>query len=213
MLVRDIMTHNVITVTSDTYVLDAERIMEFHRIGRLPVVDKGRLVGIITKDDVLKAGPSSTTPYNQRQLFYLMSKLTVREIMKTKVVTVPPDTAIEKAVAIAQKNRVGNLPIVEGDRVVGILTTNDVFYKILNPLLGIGQEGRRIMVRGAGTREESRKVLDAIIRSGLTLKTFWILPDQEKNSLVLHLEAEDVTAFVAELEGMGYRVEMREFNA
>jgi acetoin utilization protein AcuB len=213
MLVKDIMTHNVITVTSDTYVLDAERIMEFHKIGRLPVVDKGKLAGIITKDDVLKAGPSSTTPYNQRQLFYLMSKLTVKEIMKTKVITVPPDTTIEKAVAIAQKNRVGNLPVVEGDRVVGILTTNDVFYKILNPLLGIGQEGKRIMVRGAGAREESRKVLDAVIRAGLTLKTFWIPPDQEKENLVLHLEAEDLTALLAELKEMGYEVEMREFNA
>ena len=86
MLVKDIMVSNVITVTSDTYVLDAERIMEFHRIGRLPVVDKGKLVGLITKDDILKASPSSTTPANQRQLFYLISKLTVKDIMKTNVV-------------------------------------------------------------------------------------------------------------------------------
>jgi len=61
MLVKDIMTKNVITITGDTYVLDAEKIMFSHKIGRLPIVDSienGRLVGIVTKDDVLKASPS-----------------------------------------------------------------------------------------------------------------------------------------------------------
>jgi acetoin utilization protein AcuB len=213
MLVRDIMTRDVITVTSDTYVLDAERIMESHRIGRLPVVDTGKLVGIVTKDDVLKASPSSTAPYNQRQLFYLMSKLTVREIMKTNVIAVGPDMTVEKSVAIAQKNRVGSLPVVEGDRVIGILTTNDVFYKVLNPLFGIGSTGKRIMVRGAGTPEESHRVMDRVIRSGLKVKSFWITPDQEKKDIILHLDTEDVASITAELTGLGYEVELREFTA
>jgi acetoin utilization protein AcuB len=213
MLVKDIMVYNVITVSSDTYVLDAERIMEFHRIGRLPVVDKGKLVGLITKDDILKASPSSTTPANQRQLFYLMSKLTVKEIMKTNVLTVSPDTTIEKSVAIAQKNKVGCLPVVEGDRVLGIISTTDVFYKVLNPLLGIGASGVRIIVCGAGTREESRKVMDVIIKAGLKLKTFWIPPDQDKFDLVLHLETDDASSIMKELRDLGYTVDLREYTA
>ena len=56
--------------------------------------------------------------------------------MKTKILKISPETPIEKAIAIAQKNKVGSLPVVEGDKVVGILTTNHVFYKILNPLFG-----------------------------------------------------------------------------
>jgi acetoin utilization protein AcuB len=213
MLVRDIMVHNVITVPSDTYVLDAERIMESHKIGRLPVVDKERLIGIITKDDVLKASPSSTTPFNQRQLFYLMSKLTVKEIMKTSIITVAPDTTIEKAVAIAQKNKVGSLPVVEGERLVGIMTTNDIFYKILNPLFGIGQTGKRITVHNAGEREETHKVMDIVIKAGLKVKTFWIPPAGEKSDLVLHLETDDVSAIVTQLREMGYQVDLREFTA
>jgi len=213
MLVKDIMVHNVITVTSDTYVLDAERIMEFHKIGRLPVVDKGKLVGLITKDDVLKASPSSTTPYNQRQLFYLMSKLTVKEIMKTNVVTVTPETTVEKAVAIAQKNRVGCLPVVEGDRVIGIITTNDVFYKVLNPLFGIGEPGKRITVYNAGNKDEIHKIMEYILKTGVQIKTFWVPSHPERNDLVLHLDTDNVDPVLSRLREMGYTVDIREFTA
>jgi acetoin utilization protein AcuB len=213
MLVRDIMVKDVITVSSDTYVLDAERIMELHKISRLPVVDKGELVGLITKDDILKASPSSTTPYNQRQLFYLMSKLTVKGIMKTTVVTVSPDTTIEKSIALAQKNKVGCLPAIEGDMLVGIMTTNDVFYKILNPLLGIGATGKRIIVYDAGAREESGKVMQIVAEAGVTVKTVWIPPDKEKQNLILHLDTDDATPIMMRLKEIGYRVDVREFTA
>jgi len=213
MLVKDIMAYNVITVSSDTYVLDAERIMEFHRIGRLPVVDKGKLVGLITKDDILKASPSSTTPANQRQLFYLMSKLMVKDIMKTNVVTVTQDTTVEKAVAIAQKNKIGCLVVVEGDRVAGVISQTDAFYKILYPLLGIGQTGTRIIVYGAGTREESHKVMEAIIKTGMNVKTFWIPPEKDKADLVLHLETDDASSVLKMLKDLGYKVDLREFTA
>lgn len=215
MLVKDIMTKNVITITGDTYVLDAEKIMDSHKIGRLPIVDSienGRLVGIVTKDDVLKASPSSTTPYNQRQLFYLVSKLTVKEIMKTRVITVTPDTTIEKAVAIAQKHRIGSLPVVEGDKVVGILTTNDVFYKILNPLLGIGETGTRLTIYGAGTCDNFHKVTDMIVKAGLKVKTFWIPKDPKGKSLVVHLDTDDVSNIKEQIEKAGFRVEQRDFK-
>ncbi|HOJ71418.1 MAG TPA: CBS domain-containing protein [Syntrophorhabdaceae bacterium] len=213
MLVKDIMTHNVITITGDTYVLDAEKIMDSNKIGRLPIVDNNRLIGIVTKDDVLKASPSSTTSYNQRQLFYLMSKLTVKEIMKTRVITVTPDTTVEKAVTIAQKHRVGSLPVVEGERVVGILTTNDVFYKILNPLLGIGQAGRRLLIYGAGTCDGLHKVLDLVLKAGIEVKTLWIPKEPDKQNLILHLDTEDVSSIIGSIEQAGFRVELREFEA
>jgi acetoin utilization protein AcuB len=213
MFVRDIMTRNVITVSGDTYVLDAERIMESHRIDRLPVVDEGHLEGIVTKDDVLKASPSSTSPYNQRQLFYLMSKLTVAEIMKKNVVTITPDATVERAVALAQNRRIGCLPVVERDRLVGIITTNDFFYRILNPLLGISQDGTRIMIYGAGEREDFQKVMDTVTNAGYMVRTFWIPWNAKETDLVLHLETDDATAIMARLAGLGYRVELRDFRA
>ena len=212
MLVRDIMTKNVITITSDTYVLDAERIMEQNRVGRLPVVDDGKLVGIVTKNDVLKASPTSTTPTNQRHLFYLMSKLAVKEIMKTKILTISPDTPIEKAIAIAQKNKVGSLPVVEEHKVVGILTTNDVFYKIINPLFGIGQKGTRIVIHGAGKADKMQEILAFIGKADLEVKIYWIPPHDDRQDLILHIDVDDATPIMEKLRSMGYAVEKREFT-
>jgi acetoin utilization protein AcuB len=212
MLVKDIMTQNTITVESDTYVLDAERIMESHRIGRLPVVDNGKLVGIITKDDVLKASPSSTSPSNQRQMFYLISKLTVKEIMKTTVVTIAGEATVEKAVAVAQKNRIGSLPVMEGERMIGILTTNDVFYKVLNPLLGIGDTGTRIKIEGAGEGTRFLEVMGRIINAGVDVKTFWVPPQQEQKNLVVHFHSQDVADLVSDLRSAGYAVTVRDFG-
>ncbi len=212
MFVRDVMTYNVVTIPSDTPIMEAERILEFHKFERLPVVDKGKLVGIVTKDDLLKATPSTATSFSRGEIHYLIMKLTVKEIMKKKVVTVSPDTTIERAAAIAQKHRVGCLPVVEGERLVGMTTTNDVFYKIINPLFGIGESGKRIIVYGAGEVEEMQKVLDRVGKAGLKIKTLWVPSGLERKELVLHFEASDVTQLVSDLIQAGFSAEEREFT-
>jgi acetoin utilization protein AcuB len=213
MLVRDIMTSKVVTIPPDTPVLEAEQIMTFHRFERLPVVDKGKLVGLVTKD-LLKASPSDATSFSRGELYYLLSKLSVKEIMKKKVVTVSPDTMVEQAAAIAQKNRVGCLPVLEHDKIVGIVTTNDFFYKILNPLLGIGEAGKRIIIRGGAETDKMQKVLDAVRKSDREIKSFCSLKssEAEKNDIVLHLNAEDVDTLIKQLKEMGFKVEERKYT-
>ena len=211
MLVRDIMTSNVITIPSDTPVLEAERIMSFHKVERLPVVDKGKLIGLVTKDTLLKAGPSESTSFSRGELYYLMSKLTVKGIMKKDPVTVSPDTSVEQAAAIAQKNKVGCLPVMDGNNLVGIVTTNDFFYKILNPLLGIGEAGKRIIVLGGGEVETMQKVFEAVQKSGIEVKSFCSLKSTEpgKRDFVLHLNTEDVTGLMKRIKDMGLKVQER----
>lgn len=211
MLVRDVMTTNVITIPSNTPVLEAERIMEFHKIERLPIVDKGKLVGIVTKKDVLKAGPSPATSLSRAELLYLLAKLTVKEIMKKNVVTVPPDMPIEQAVALAQSKKVGALPVLEGERVVGIVTTNDIFYKVVNPLFGIGEKGERIIVYGGGEPGNICAIMGLVCNESIPLKTLWALklPDAEKTDLVLHIQRDDVSDVIRKIEEMGFKVERR----
>ena len=132
--------------------------------------------------------------------------------MKKKVVTVSPDTSVEQAAAIAQKNKVGCLPVLEGNKVVGIVTTNDFFYKILNPLLGLGEAGKRIIVRGGAEPESMQKLLEAVRKSDIEIKSFCSLKsfEAEKNDFVLHLNTENVDKLIEQLKKMGFKVEERE---
>jgi len=209
MFVRDVMTYNVMTVPSTTPVLEAERLLEFHKFERLPVVDKGKLVGLVTKDTLLKATPSPATSLSRGELLYVLSKLTVKDIMKKNVITVTPDTTIERATEVAQENRVGCLLAMEGERVVGILTTNDIFYKVVNPLFGIGERGKRIIVYRAAELEQMQKVFDCVKKAGLKIKTVWQPEGAEKKDLILHVETEDVEKLVSQLREQGFSVEER----
>jgi acetoin utilization protein AcuB len=209
MLVRDVMTYNVVTVPSTIPILEAERLLEAHQFERLPVMDKGKLVGLVTKDNLLKASPSPATSLSRGELLYLLSKLTVKEIMKKNVITVTPTTTIEQATEIAQENRVGCLVVVEEERVVGILTTNDIFYKVINPLFGIGEKGKRIIVYGTEEVEQVQEVFDCVKKAGFKIKTFWQSTGAEKKDLILHIEAEEIGRLVSQLKRDGFSVEQR----
>jgi acetoin utilization protein AcuB len=214
MLVRDIMTSNVISVSSDTLVAEAGKTMEFHRIERLPVVDRGDLVGIVTKSDLERAAPSRATSLTRWELSYLLGKMKIKEIMKTKVVTVDADATVECAIATAQSNKVGSLPVMGKGHLVGILTTNDFFYRILNPLMGIGEEGSRIIVYGGGGAEQIRKVTECLSKSGVGIKAICTVSssDNKKNDLLVHLNIEDASKVVTELEKLGLSVDVRGFK-
>lgn len=211
MNVGDIMTTNVVTVPSNTSVAEAKRIMEAHRIRRLPVVDKGKLVGIVTEHRLESVSPSKATSLTVWELSYLLEKTTVKEIMERDVVTCSPDTSVEESVAIAQGNKVGALVVVENGRVVGISSTNDIFYKIVNPVLGIGEPGTRIEVAGGGNAKALEEILSVVNRLGLEINTVHIeqLPDSKVKDVCVHVSDGDVKKLVAELKAKGYKVGVR----
>ena len=95
MRVKDVMTWNVVTVASDTPIMEAKKIMEAHGVRRLPVVDKGKLVGIVSKDRIERVGPSPATSLSVWEINYLLAKMTVKEVMRKDVVTVTSDMSAE----------------------------------------------------------------------------------------------------------------------
>ena len=213
MRIRDIMTYNVITIPSNTLVNHANEIMRTHRFERLPVVDKGKLVGIVTKDRLLRAAPSSATSLSVWELNYLLAKMTVVEIMEKDVVTVTPDTTVESALALAQEKRVGSLPVVEDDRVVGIVTTNDFFLKILNPLLGMGEVGTRLTIRNCPDADCLRQVCEIIHghKAGIVTMSYLRFPGMEEKDIVVHIDksVDEARIIVEDIEAAGYSVEIR----
>ncbi len=211
MKVRDIMTTNVVTIPSSTSIAEAKRIMTAHRIRRLPVVDKGKLVGIVTERRLESVSPSKATSLTVWELTYLLEKTTVKEIMERNVITCSPDMSAEESLALAQNNKVGALVVVENGRVVGISTTNDFFYKIVNPVLGLGDPGTRIEIIGGGNAKSLEEILSIINKLKLELNTIHIerLPDTEARDVCIHVKNDDANQLISALKAKGYTVGVR----
>ena len=212
MRVKHIMTSPVTTVPGDTPVLEAANLMKERRIERLPVVEGGRLVGIVTKDRVLRASPSAATSLSLHEIHYLFAKLTVREIMEADPLTVGPDTTVENAVRLAQEKKVGCLPVVDAGKVVGILTTNDFFYLVLNPLLGIGEEGSRVIVRHASSQATMVAALECVDHLGHQVLNAAYLPSRrgDERDFLVHIEADSAARLVECMQERGLEAEERQ---
>lgn len=101
-------------------------------IHRLPVVDEGRLVGIVTLGDIREASPSDAHSLTIYELNYLIARLTVGEIMTRDPITVTPEMSIEAAARLMLEHKIGGLPVMEGDRLVGIITETDIFRLLVS---------------------------------------------------------------------------------
>ena len=213
MFVKDIMTMNVVTIPSNTSVSDAKRIMEAHRIRRLPIVDRGKLVGMVTEHRLEAYTPSKATSLSVWEIGYLLGNTPVKDIMEKNVITVTPGMTVEEVLALAQEKKVGALPVLEDGRVVGIVTTNDFFYKIANPVLGIGMPGTRVEVIGRGDDKVIENVVSLANREGIRIITIHVLniPEspEEKKDIVIHLDTEDTSKFVEALKTKGYEIILR----
>ncbi|MHB0856538.1 MAG: CBS and ACT domain-containing protein [Anaerolineae bacterium] len=175
MLVKERMSSNPITVTPDTSLNDALRIMREAKIRRLPVVNKnGRLVGIVLERDLLYASPSPATSLSVYELNYLVSKITVDELMSRELITVEDDCPLEDAARIMVDNNVGGLPVMRGDKLVGMITESDLF-KIFLELLGARTAGLRVTIKVAeGHGVLARLTQDLSVHGAdiVTLSTF-----------------------------------------
>jgi CBS domain-containing protein len=127
-LVKDWMTREVVTVSPETTLPEAHRLMMEKKIRRLPVVAHGRLMGIVTRGDVRGAEPSGATSLSIWEINYLLSKLKVEEIMTPRPVTISADETIGEAARLMLEKKISGLPAVDREgRVVGIITESDIF--------------------------------------------------------------------------------------
>jgi acetoin utilization protein AcuB len=141
MLVKGWMTSDVITIDEETSMMKASQIMKENNIRRLPVMHKGKLVGMVTDRDIKEASPSKATTLDVHELYYLLSELKVKDIMKKKLVTIGPEETVEKAAVKMLEHRISGLPVVnEKGKVVGVITQGDIF-KVLVSLTGIYRGG------------------------------------------------------------------------
>lgn len=143
MLVGKRMSSPVITISPQLPVNEAINLMRQKHIRRTPVVQDGKIVGIVSDKDLLNASPAQASSLSVWELNYLLSKIQVKDVMTRKVLTITEDTPIEEAARIMADNKIGGLPVVHGDEVVGMITETDLF-KIFLELMGAREPGVRV---------------------------------------------------------------------
>ena len=130
--VKHWMTRDVITITPDTSLHEAHRLMTEKRIRRLPVVDRGKLVGIVTLGDVRSAEPSAASTLSVWEMNNLLAKLKVSEIMTREPVTISQEATISTVAEIMLEKKFSGLPVVdEAGKLVGIITESDIFRLVV----------------------------------------------------------------------------------
>jgi len=212
MYVKDVMTMNVVNVPSNTTISDAKKIMDAHKIRRLPIVDRGKLVGIVTEHRLEAYTPSKATSLSVWEIGYLLGNTTVKEIMEKNPVTVTPEMTVEEALAIAQDRKVGSLLVVERNgQLIGIVTTNDFFYKIANPTLGIGMPGTRVEVMSKTDKPMLEDICKATSQKGMKILTLHMISSTEigGKDIVVQVDTENVDKLVKELKDKDYEVLVR----
>jgi acetoin utilization protein AcuB len=208
MRIRDVMTKNPITVDSETLVLDAQKIMKENSIRRLPVVDKGNLVGIVTQHDLLQASPSPATSLSIHELNYLLARMKVKEIMKKSPMTLTPDTPFEEALKMGQDKKIGSFPVVENGKLVGIATESDI-VRFLTHALGIREEGSRVTIEGLGGKFGDLEKIIAIANQRQTIILSMISlqrPEKKDWMIVLRLKTTDPDPIVRDFKKAGFNV-------
>lgn len=169
MLVGERMSRNPVTILDTASIDDGLHLMRERKVRRLPVLDAtGKMVGIVSDKDLLHAAPSPATSLSVYELHYLLAKLTIRQVMSSPVISVGPDTPLEEAARVMADNKIGGLPVIEGDKLVGIITETDVF-KILVELLGARTPGLRITVAVTEGKGVLARITEALAQLGANI--------------------------------------------
>lgn len=163
MLIREWMTKDVITITPDTSMMKASKILKENRIRRLPVVDaEGRLIGIVSDRDIKEASPSKATTLDMHELYYLLSEIKVKDIMTRDPFTVRADDTVETVALNMIEKRIGGLPVIDdAGKLVGIISDSDVF-KVLITITGVRHGGVQFAFELENTPGTLKPIVDTL---------------------------------------------------
>jgi acetoin utilization protein AcuB len=193
MLVGNRMTSDPITVTPDVSIAEAMERIKREKVRRFPVLDRNRkLVGIVAYDDLLHASPSSATSLSVWEVSYLLSQVKIKEVMTKKVITVTEDTTLEDAAQLMIDNKIGGLPVMRDDLLVGIITESDIF-KVFQELLMARENGIRLTVLAPYFKGSLAQISSAITERGgliLALNTFL---GEDPSNWGCHLKVTDIS--------------------
>jgi acetoin utilization protein AcuB len=202
------MSKDPITVEPETRIFQAQKLMRENQVRKLPVVQRGKLVGMVTHDLFMEVTPSTANGFGVQEMHYLMNEVMVKEVMDKNPVIVSPDMPFEDALNLGQQKGNTGFPVMENGELVGIITNGDII-RLLTKFLGLGEEGVRITIEGLGNRlGELNMIISILDRHRATILSLMTRSRRETQDLIalIRLQVYDATAIVEDLSGVGFDV-------
>jgi acetoin utilization protein AcuB len=209
MKVKHWMTKDPITVSPETLAVEAQKIMKENRIRRLPVVEKGKLAGMVTFRNLIEAAPSSGSSLSIHELNYLIMKIKVKDLMKKNVITVSPeDTVIDTIVRGVDKG-IGGFPVVdEQGRLVGIITETQIARAMIQ-LFGTDAKNEIISLENVDLQPGTfGKIFTLVEKLGINIISMFSLPRRTTDLLrvYIRIKSGQREEAIQELKKAGYEI-------
>lgn len=205
MFVAEWMTPAPQSVSSKTPVMEAMQLLRKGGYRRLPVVDGGRVSGIVTDRDLKNATPPKADTLSVYELNYQLSKLTVREVMTSPVVTVSPEDPVEQASLLMEEHKVSGLPVVSAGALKGMLTITDMLRAFV-AMLGLRDGGTRVTVSLPDEPGVLARAASAAAPSNIIAVVTAGVQAGSRRELVLRVVGEGAADFPERLKGAGIDV-------
>jgi acetoin utilization protein AcuB len=209
MKVKHWMTKDPITVSPDTLAVEAQKIMKENKIRRLPVVDKGKLVGMVTFRNLIEAAPSSASSLSIHELNYLIMKIKVKDLMKKNVITVSPEDTVIEAIVRGVDKGIGGFPVVDAQgQLVGIITETQIARAMIQ-LFGTEARKEIISLENVDLQPGTfGKIVTLVEKLGINIISMFSLPRRTTDLLrvYIRIKSGQREEAIAELKKAGYEI-------
>jgi len=211
MFVEKWMNAEVVTITPDTTISAAALEMNRRKFRHFPIVESTwtgkRLVGIISKYDIARGFPGDLNPFSIEVDEHSVPR-PVSSIMTNKVITTTPDCAIEEAARALRSNRIGALPVLKENRLVGIITESDVFDALIS-VTAAKSGGTRIMIESEALDNPAPAIIRLCYERHVTILSMLCFRENRlkgKDLSIFRFDGRIPAGFIQDLAWLGYRV-------
>jgi acetoin utilization protein AcuB len=200
------MDKHVPTITSDTLIIKADRMMEEHRLWILLVVEDGKLKGYVAKEDIRAALPSGATTFSKHELNYLLSRMTVKELVRGGMPTVSPETEIEVAAKIMNDKDLAGLAVVDAkNRLKGYISRGSMLAVLVEEM-GLELGGLRIAIEVEDRKGLMAEVSRLFFDMGVNILSTSTFFRGNQRLLVFRVRTDDADALQRTLTEKGYKI-------
>lgn len=194
------------TVTPESLVTEAEKLMEQHRLWMILVIDGDRLAGYVNREDAAEALPSRATSLSRHEINYLLTKLKVKEIMHKNLASVPPQMEIEECADLMDRQNLAGVAVVDrADHLLGYINRS-VMLEVLVEEMGLRLGGSRIAFEVEDRTGVIHEVSGIIARLGMSIISTSTFFHDSRRLVVFRVKTDDPGPVIKELAALGYRM-------